>query len=162
MANQCPFSHGICSAHFAGHCARQPASLEGVGHERYRCHPLRDLRLAVALMVALRGLLRTREILETQASHFGMNTRAGPVVLALPVTKSGQRHLSAQESVMLTDPLLLQYFGSLLPNIQSGRRLYGHHAYVFRSTFRRPHSASASRQLATVFVTQSWCYRTFS
>ena len=93
-----------------------------------------DLRTAVALMVAFRGLLRAEEKLPTQASHCVMPTRPGPVIITLQFRNQGN-------VVMLPDPLLRQYLAALSKS--------------------RPHSAFASRQLATVFVSQRRRNRTF-
>ena len=66
-----------------------------------------SLRVALAVMVSFHGLLRTGEMLAMQASHFILPAQPGPVVLSLPATKSGHRRASSEESVVLTDPIVL-------------------------------------------------------
>ena len=74
-----------------------------------------SLRMALALLIAFHGLLRTGEMLAMQPSHFVLPAAPGPVVLSLPATKSGQRWASPQEAVVLTDPTVLSYLMALLP-----------------------------------------------
>ena len=69
----------------------------------------RDLRLCVLIMVAFHAFLRTGELCRVQASHFVRHGGAGPILLTLPDTKSGIRRGDLAESVVLTDPVLIQY-----------------------------------------------------
>ena len=105
-------------------------ALAGVALER------RQVRLAVALMVAFHAMLRTGEILTLQVCHFVMPLAAGPVVLALEETKCSQRRGIKAESVVLTDPTLIGYLRVVLPRLRPGERLYGGSGYQFREDVR--------------------------
>ena len=105
-------------------------ALAGVALER------RQVRLAVALMVAFHAMLRTGEFLTLQVCHFVMPLAAGPVVLALEDTKGSQRRGIKAESVVLTDPTLIGYLRVVLPRLRPGERLYGGSGYQFREDVR--------------------------
>ena len=80
--------------------------------------------LCVLILVAFHALLRTGELCRVQASHFVRPPRVGPILLTLPGTKSGIRRGDFAESVVLTDPVLIQYLHVLLPRILPGERLW--------------------------------------
>ena len=54
-----------------------------------------ELRIAMSLLIGFHALVRTTEIIYIQASHFTFPQRYGPVLLVLPLTKSGQRLIAA-------------------------------------------------------------------
>ena len=95
-----------------------------------------DLRLCVLILVAFHALLRTGELCRVQASHFVRPPRVGPILLTLPGTKSGIRRGDFAESVVLTDPVLIQYLHVLLPRILPGERLWPKDSQSFRAQFR--------------------------
>ena len=96
-----------------------------------------DLRLCVLILVAFHALLRSGEMCRVQASHFVRPSRTGLVLLTLPGTKSGIRRGDYAESVVLTDPFLIQYLHVLLPRILHGERLWPKDSQSFRMQFRQ-------------------------
>ena len=107
------------------------AALAGAALRRH------DLRLCVLILVAFHALLRTGELCRVQASHFVRPPRVGPFLLTLPRTKSGIRRGDFAESVVLTDPVLIQYLHVLLPRILPGERLWPKDSQSFRIQFRQ-------------------------
>ena len=95
-----------------------------------------DQRLCVLILVAFHALLRTGGLCRVQASHFVRPPRVGPILLTLPGTKSGIRRGDFAESVVLTDPVLIQYLHVLLPRILPGERLCPKDSQSFRAQFR--------------------------
>ena len=83
-----------------------------------------DLRLCVLILIAFHTLLRTGELCRVQVSHFVRPGKAGPILLTLSNTKSGIRRGDLAESVVLTDPVLIQYLHVLLPRILPGEHLW--------------------------------------
>ena len=99
------------------------------------CIELKNLRLAVLILVAFHAFLRTGELLHLQAKHFMMSERGGLVLLLLESTKSGQRRSMQSELVVLSDPLLLAYVRCLIPRLAPGERLYLRGSQQFREDF---------------------------
>ena len=95
-----------------------------------------DLRLCVLILVALHALLRTGELCRVQASHFVRPVKAGPIFLTLSNTKSGIRRGDLAESIVLTDPVLIQYLHVLLSRIFPGEHLWPKDSQSFRTQFR--------------------------
>ena len=93
-----------------------------------------DLRLCVLILVAFYALLRTGELCRVQASHFVRP--AGPIFLTLSNTKSGIRRGDLAESVVLTDPVLIQYFHVLLTRILPAEHLWPKDSQSFQTQFR--------------------------
>ena len=88
-------------------------------------------------MVAFHALLRTRELCRVQASHFVRHGGAGPILLTLPDTKSGIRRGDWEaESVVLTDPVFIQYLLVLLPRILPGAHLWPKDTQSLQILFR--------------------------
>ena len=95
-----------------------------------------DLRLCVLILIAFHALLRTGEFCRVQASHFVRPGKAGPICLTLSNTKSGIRRGDLAESVVLTDPVLIQYLHVLLSRIFPGEHLWPKDSQSFRTQFR--------------------------
>ena len=95
-----------------------------------------DLRLCVLILIAFHALLRTGELCRVQASHFVRPGKAGPIFLTLSNTKSGIRRGDLAESVVLTDPVLIQYLHVLLTRILPGEHLWPKDSQSFRTQFR--------------------------
>ena len=95
-----------------------------------------DLRLCVLILIAFHALLRTGELCSVQASHFVRPEKAGPIFLTLSNTKSGIRRGDLAESVVLTDPVLIQYLHVLLTRILPGEHLWPKDSQSFRAHFR--------------------------
>ena len=104
---------------------------------------LKDLRLALLVLVAFHGLLRTGEAVSLRARQFVYPDPAGPCLLTLGQTKSGQRRsVASSESVVLTDPTLLAYVRVVIPRLQPGERLFSKSEPAFRDDFRTLVSAA--------------------
>ena len=95
-----------------------------------------DLRHCVLILIAFHALLRTGELCRVQASHFVRPGKAGPIFLTLSNTKSGIRRGDLAESVVLTDPVLIQYLHVLLTRILPGEHLWPKDSQSFRTQFR--------------------------
>ena len=149
--NRCPLSHGVFCSLCAGHFAQQPGASEGGGQKRNahasdtapnhvvagtgRCWPWWPRPQGSVKMVALHGFLRTRDARISSLAFLSCRKIHACCAL-LPVTKTGQRHQSAPETVMLTDPVLCQYSAALLTSIQPWQRLYTHSGTFFGSSFQ--------------------------
>ena len=100
-----------------------------------------DLRLCVLILIAFHALLRTGRV---QASHFVRPGKAGPIFLTLSNTKSGIRRGDLAESVVLTDPVLIQYLHVLLTRIlpvsTCGQRILSLFEHIFASCAQTPGS----------------------
>ena len=90
-----------------------------------------DLRLAALLLVAFHALLRTGELRQVQAKHFAQSSGNGPILLSLPFTKSGQRHQNIPESVVINDPVVIQYVKAVVPRLSPDDRLFPNTEHVF-------------------------------
>ena len=95
-----------------------------------------DLRLCVPILIPFHALLRTGELCRVQARHFVRPEKAGPIFLTLSNTKSGIRRGDLEESVVLTDPVLIQYLHALLSRILPGEHLWPKDSQSFRTQFR--------------------------
>ena len=93
------------------------------------------LRVAMLVLIVFHALLRTTEIIYIQASHFTFPQRYGPVLLVLPLTKSGQRLQNVPETETITDPLVLACVWAVIPRLQPGERLFHASAQAFRREF---------------------------
>ena len=95
-----------------------------------------DLRLCVPILVAFHALLRTGELCRVQASDFVQPEKVGPIFVTLSNTKSGIRRGDLAESVVLTDPVLIEYLHVLLTRILPGEHLWPKDSQSFRTQFR--------------------------
>ena len=88
------------------------------------------------ILIAFHALLRTGELCCVQASHFVRPGKAGPIFLTLLKTESGIRRGDLAESVVLTDPVLIQYLHVPLTRILPGEHLWPKNSQSFRTHFR--------------------------
>ena len=92
-----------------------------------------NLRIAMSLFICFHALFRTNEIIHIQASHLTFPQQYGPLLLVLPLTKSGQRLQNVRETV--TDPSVLAFFWAVAPGLQPGEGLFHARTRAFRRKF---------------------------
>ena len=94
--------------------------------------------LCLTILLGFHALLRTGELVQVRAGHFVPSARPGGLVLlTLPWTKSGQRHQSVAETVVLSDPVLLAFVHAWVPQMAPDTPLYGGGAQGIRRDFTR-------------------------
>ena len=93
----------------------------------------KNLRIAMSLLIGFHALLRTNEIIHIQALRITFSQKYGPVLLVLPLAKSGQRLQNVPETVTVTDLVVLAYLWAVVPRLQPG--LFHANTRVFRREF---------------------------
>ena len=96
-----------------------------------------EVILCLLILVAFSAFLRTGEIVQVRAAHFLFNEGTGPVLLSLPVTKSGQRGKNTPETLVLSDPLLTLYIRVVIPRLHPQELLWPYGEAAFRQAFSR-------------------------
>jgi integrase len=82
---------------------------------------LKDFKLGCLFLLLFHGLLRVSEGLLRKASDFSFSN--GICVVNLGYTKSGKRR-GETESMVLSDPIVLEWVSSLLNDLEPGDRLF--------------------------------------
>jgi integrase len=92
--------------------------------------------IAVALLLAFEGLLRTGELTSLQKSDIDVAKTFSSAVLNLGFTKTGSR-IGSQESVTIEDPDICRILAARLLNLKPGDLLLPKGSFEFRRFFKQ-------------------------